>query len=74
MSKDISPNRLWDLAPKFEKYLRESGTMALPPWQQEIRDYVTTAKKPTLFAQNNTCPMGQAKRARALDRSLRSLR
>ena len=61
MSRDVSPSRLWDLAPKLDKCLRESGTISLAPWQQEIRDYVTTAKKPTLFAQSNLVRWGKLK-------------
>ena len=31
-------------------------------WQQEIRDYVITAKKPTCFAQYNLVRWGKLKR------------
>jgi len=53
MAKGITTKLLWDLAPKFDRYLRESGTATLHPWQQETHDYVSTAKKPTAFAQSN---------------------
>jgi hypothetical protein len=39
--------------------LRQSRSAALEPWQQEIRDYVGTARKPTLFAQNNLVKWGK---------------
>jgi hypothetical protein len=32
------------------------------PWQQEIPDYVITAKKPTCFAQYNLVRWGKLKR------------
>jgi hypothetical protein len=47
MVKGFTANLLWNLAPKFDQCLRQSGTVTLQPWQQEIRDYVGTAKKPT---------------------------
>jgi hypothetical protein len=50
---------LWDLAPKYEQYLRRSGEVDLELWQQEIRDYVSTAKKPTIFAQHNLVRWGK---------------
>jgi hypothetical protein len=50
---------LWDLAPKFDHYLRQSGTETLDPWQQEIRDYIITAKKPTFLAQSNLVNWGK---------------
>ena len=53
MAKDVSVKRLWDLAPKYNECLRQSGMVTLKPWQQEIRDYVITAKKPTFFAKHN---------------------
>jgi hypothetical protein len=59
MAKGVTTRLLWDLAPKFDQYLRQAGTVALQPWQQEIRDYVGTAKKPTLFAQNNLVKWGK---------------
>src|ERR1700730_6967349 len=40
-------------------WLRQSRTAALQPWQQEIRDYISTAKKPTFFAQNNLVEWGK---------------
>jgi hypothetical protein len=51
--KGVSPAVLWNLAPKFEQCLRQAGPGALKPWQQEIRDYVITGKKPTFFARSN---------------------
>jgi len=51
--KGFSVRLLWKLAPKFDLDLRQSGTVDLEPWQQEIRDYVSTARKPTIFAQRN---------------------
>jgi hypothetical protein len=61
VAKGVSVNVLWNLAPRFDQYLRQSGTIALQPWQQEIRDYVGTAKKPSLFAQNNLVSWGKRK-------------
>jgi hypothetical protein len=61
MAKGITAKLLWDLAPKFDRYLRESGTATLHPWQQEIRDYINTAKKPTLFAQSNLVRWGKSR-------------
>ena len=52
---------LWNLAPKFDQSLRQSGRVTLSPWQQEIRDYVITAKKPTFFAQSNLLKLGKRK-------------
>ena len=52
MEKGFRVGLLCDLAPKFDQYLRQSRTAALQAWQQEIRDYISTAKKPTFFAQN----------------------
>jgi hypothetical protein len=57
--KGVSPTVLWNLAPKFDQCLRQTGPGALKPWQQEIRDYVITAKKPTFFAQNNLLKWGK---------------
>jgi hypothetical protein len=62
MEKDVSVKRLWDLAPRYDKCLRQSGTVTLKPWQQEIRDYVITAKKPTFFALDNLVRWGRLKR------------
>jgi hypothetical protein len=59
MLKSVRVNLLWDLAPKFDQCLRQSRWAALEPWQQEIRDYVGTARKPTLFAQNNLVKWGK---------------
>jgi hypothetical protein len=61
MEKGVRVNLLCDLAPKFDQYLRQSGTTTLQPWQQEIRDYISTAKKPTFFAQNNLLEWGKRK-------------
>ena len=52
-------NLLRDLARKFDEYLRQSETSSLEPWQQEIRDYVGTAKKPSLFAKSNLIDWGR---------------
>ena len=59
----LSPktNLLSDLAPKFDQYLRQAVNTVLQPWQQEIRDYVSTAKKPTNFAQRNLVEWGKRK-------------
>jgi hypothetical protein len=62
MVKSVRVNLLWDLAPRYDECLRQSGTVTLTPWQQEIRDYVITAKKPTLFAQDNLVRWGKLKR------------
>ena len=59
MEKKLGSKQLWDLAPKFDQYLRQSGTTTLQPWQQEIRDYIVTAKKPTFFAQKNLVKWGR---------------
>jgi hypothetical protein len=59
MAKVVSPTRLWNLAPKFDQSLHQAGLVALKPWQQEIRDYVITAKKPTFFAQQNLVRWGK---------------
>ena len=61
MIKSVRVNLLWDLAPKFDQFLRQSRSAALEPWQQEIRDYVVTAKKPTFFAQHNLVRWGKLK-------------
>jgi hypothetical protein len=61
MMKSVRVNLLWDLAPKFDQFLRQSRSAALEPWQQEIRDYVVTAKKPTFFAQHNLVRWGKLK-------------
>jgi hypothetical protein len=55
----IGVKLLWDLAPKFDQHLRQSGTENLKPWQIEIRDYVNTARKPTFFAQKNLVEWGK---------------
>jgi hypothetical protein len=54
-------NMLFDLAPKFDQYLRQGVATILQPWQQEIRDYVSTAKMPTNFAQRNLVEWGKRK-------------
>jgi len=54
-------NMLLDLAPKFDQYLRQAVATILQPWQQEIRDYVRTAKMPTNFAQRNLVEWGKRK-------------
>ena len=59
MAKDVSVKRLWELTPKYDECLRQSGMVTLKLWQQEIRDYVGTARKPTLFAQNNLVKWGK---------------
>jgi glutathione S-transferase len=57
MVKSVSVNLLWDLAPRYDKCLRQSGTVTLKPWQQEIRDYV----KWLMFQMASVGPMlGQA--------------
>ena len=61
MNKGFRVRLLWDLAPKFDQDLRQAGAITLQPWQQEIRDYVVTARKPTLFAQNNLVAWGRRK-------------
>ena len=61
MTKGTSVKWLWDLAPKYDECLRQFGMVTLKPWEQEIRDYVITAKKPTLFAQNNLVRWGKRK-------------
>ena len=60
-SKKLGSKQLWDLAPKFDQYLRQSGTTTLQPWQQEIRDYISAAKKPTRFAQSNLVRWGKSR-------------
>ena len=62
MVKGVSVKLLWDLAPRYDKYLRQGGPVDLKPWQQEIRDYVITAKKPTFFAQQSLVRWGKFKR------------
>jgi hypothetical protein len=59
MAKGFSGNLLWDLAPKLDQCLRQSGIVTLQPWQQEIRDYVDTAKKPSVFARSNLLNWGK---------------
>ena len=59
MMKGVSPIMLWNLAPKFDQCLRQAGPVALKPWQQEIRDCVITAKKPTFLAQHNLVRWGK---------------
>lgn len=59
--KGLSENVIWDLAPKFDQCLRQSEIVTLQPWQQEIRDYVGTAKKPSLFAKTNLIIWGRRK-------------
>lgn len=62
MQKRTTVKLLWeDLAPKFDQHLRQFGTVALKPWEQEIRDYVSIAKKPTFFAQRNLVNWGVRK-------------
>jgi hypothetical protein len=62
MTRGFSPVVLWNLAPKFDQCLRQTGPVALKPSEQEIRDYVITAKKPTFFAQHNLVSWGKLKR------------
>jgi hypothetical protein len=59
VAKRFSPKLLWNLAPRFDQHLRQSGRDPLKPWQQEIRDYVSTARKPTLLAQKNLVDWGK---------------
>jgi hypothetical protein len=59
--KKLGSKELWDLAPKFDECLRQSGIVILQPWQQEIRDYVGTAKKPSLFAKSNLVRWGKSR-------------
>ena len=59
MAKRFSPKLLWDLAPKFDWHLRQSEASSLEPWQQEIRDYISTARKPTFLAQANLVEWGK---------------
>ena len=59
MATGVSVNLLWDLAPKLDQCLRQSGIVTLQPWQQEIRDYVDTAKKPSSFARSNLVNWGR---------------
>ncbi len=59
MAKGINTNLLLDLAPKLDQCLRQSGIVTLQPWQQEIRDYVDTAKKPSVFARSNLVNWGR---------------
>jgi hypothetical protein len=61
MLKGAGVNVLWDLAPRFDQYLRQSGTTTLQPWQQEIRDYVVTARKLSSFAQKRLVDWGKRK-------------
>jgi hypothetical protein len=46
LMKGVTVNLLWDVAFKFDQNLRQSGTTALKPWQQEVRDYVSTTRSP----------------------------
>ena len=59
----LSPktNLLSDLAPKFDQYQRQAVTTVLQPWQQEIRDYLSSAKKPTNFTERNLVEWGKRK-------------
>ena len=59
MLKAVSIRLLWELSAKFDRDLRLSGATNLEPWQQEIRDYVSTAIKPTTFAQRNLLEWGK---------------
>jgi hypothetical protein len=52
-------NRLKDLASEFDRYLRQSETSSLEPWQQEIRGYLLSGKMPTLFARDNLAAWGR---------------
>lgn len=61
MVNSVRVNLLSDLAPRYDECLRQSGMATLKPWQQEIRDYVITAKKPTLFAKHNLFSWGKRK-------------
>jgi hypothetical protein len=61
MVKSVRVNLLWDLAPRYDECLRQSGMVTLKPWEQEIRDYVITAKKRTFFAQHNLLRCGKRK-------------
>jgi hypothetical protein len=46
----------------YDKCLSQSGTVTLKPWQQEIRNHVIVAKKPTFFAQHKLVRWGKLKR------------
>jgi hypothetical protein len=59
MLKGVSIRLLWELSAKFDRDLRQSGATNLELWQQEIRDYVSTAIKPTTFAQRNLLEWGK---------------
>jgi hypothetical protein len=59
MTKLPNANLIGDLATKFDQCLRQSGIVTLQPWQQEIRDYVGTAKNPSLFAKSNLVDWGR---------------
>jgi hypothetical protein len=61
MVKGVSVKLLWDLAPRYDQYLRQSGPVTLKLRQQEVRDYMITAKKPTFFAQHNLVRWGKVK-------------
>jgi hypothetical protein len=50
---------LRDLASEFDRYLRQSETSSLEPWQREIRDYLRSERMPTLFARNNLAAWGR---------------
>ena len=52
-------NLLKELALELDRYLRQSETFSLEPWQQEIRDYVRSGRMPTLFARNNLAAWGR---------------
>jgi hypothetical protein len=52
-------NLLKDLAHEFDRYLRQSETSSLEPWQQEIRDYLRSGRVPTLFARDNLTAWGR---------------
>ena len=54
-----SKNLLRDLALEFDRYLSQSEASSLEPWQQEIRDYLRSGRRPTLFARNNLAVWGR---------------
>jgi hypothetical protein len=61
MAKTVTVNLVRDLALKFDQYLHQAGTVALQPWQQEIRDYTATAKKLSWFARDKLVNWGRRK-------------
>jgi len=61
--KGPSKNLLRESARELERFLRNTETSSLEPWQREIREYLGRGKMPTLLARNNLAAWVRAKRS-----------